>query len=176
MAIIDLMATLPFYIPMIIPMDLRFVRALRLFRLFRFFKLARYSHSMKTIVNVVKSRKEDLLITLSMVIILLIFASSLLYYAEKDIQPDKFTSIPSSMWWGVATLTTVGYGDIFPVTPIGKVFSSIIAIIGIGLFALPTGILASAFSDEMQRQRDEEKELEKEQQKHCCPHCGKELP
>lgn len=165
LALVDLMAILPFYLPMIFPIDLRFIRAVRLFRLFRLFKLGRYSNSLKTLGNVFKAKKEELIITIFAVSILLVFTSSLIYFVEREAQPQAFSSIPSAMWWGVATLTTVGYGDIYPITPIGKFFGAIIAILGIGMFALPAGILASGFAEEMQRRR----------KRRICPHCGKDI-
>jgi voltage-gated potassium channel len=166
MALIDLLAILPFYLEFF-TIDLRFVRSLRLFRLFRAFKLARYSASMRTLGNVLRSKREELLVTLFVVVVMLVFASSAMYYAEHDAQPDKFSSIPASMWWGVATLTTVGYGDVFPVTTAGKVLGAMIAVLGVGLFALPTGILASGFAEELQRARKKEPVI--------CPHCGLDI-
>lgn len=149
LALVDLMAILPFYLPMVIALDLRFIRAVRLFRLFRLFKMGRYSESLKTLGNVLKEKKEELLITVFVVFILLVVASSLMYFVENEAQPEVFSSIPAAMWWGVATLTTVGYGDICPITPIGKLLGATIAIMGIGMFALPAGILGSGFVEEM---------------------------
>jgi voltage-gated potassium channel len=163
LALIDLAAILPFYLEFL-TVDLRFVRSLRLFRLLRVFKLARYSSSMRTLVRVLKAKHEELVVTLFVVFIMLIFAASAMYYVERDEQPDKFSSIPAAMWWGVATLTTVGYGDVFPVTPLGKMLGAVIAVLGVGLFALPTGILASGFAEELQRTRRREPLI--------CPHCG----
>ncbi|HEV2764401.1 MAG TPA: ion transporter, partial [Pyrinomonadaceae bacterium] len=99
MALVDLLAIAPFYLEFF-AVDLRFVRSLRLFRLFRAFKLARYSASMRTLGNVLRSKREELLVTLFVVVVMLVFASSAMYYAEHDAQPDKFSSIPASMWWG----------------------------------------------------------------------------
>jgi len=163
MALVDLLAILPFYLEFL-TVDLRFVRSLRLIRLFRAFKLARYSSSLQTLGRVLTSKREELLVTLFVVLILLIFAASAMYYAERDDQPDKFSSIPAAMWWGVATLTTVGYGDVFPITPLGKLLGAVIAVLGVGLFALPTGILASGFAEELQKSRRHEPLV--------CPHCG----
>jgi voltage-gated potassium channel len=87
-----------------------------------------------------------------------------MYYAEHEAQPEAFSSIPETMWWGIATLTTVGYGDVYPVTALGKLLGGVIAVIGIGLFALPTGILASGFSEELSKEEET-----------ACPHCGKDL-
>ena len=165
MAIIDLIAILPFYLPMFI-IDMRFVRVLRLFRLFRLFKLGRYSESLKKFGNVLKLKREELGIAVFIVTILLIFASSIMYHFEHEAQPEAFSSIPKAMWWSVATLTTVGYGDVYPVTNIGKLFGSIIAILGVGMVALPAGILASGFAEEIKH---------KENEKLVCPHCGKNI-
>lgn len=166
LALIDLLAILPFFLEFL-ALDLRFVRSLRLFRLLRIFKLARYSSSMRTLGNVLKAKKEELLVTLFVVLILLVFAASAMYYAEHDEQPDKFSSIPAAMWWGVATLTTVGYGDVYPVTVEGKLLGAVIAVLGVGLFALPTGILASGFAEEIQRTQRRDVLV--------CPHCGRDV-
>ncbi|HEY9596207.1 MAG TPA: potassium channel family protein, partial [Cyanophyceae cyanobacterium] len=106
------------------------------------------------ILRVVAAKKDELIMTVVAGFILLIFAASLMFYAEREAQPEAFSSIPVAMWWGVVTLTTVGYGDIYPVTPLGKLFGAILAFIGIGLFALPTGIIASGFSLEIQRKTE----------------------
>jgi voltage-gated potassium channel len=163
--LVDLLAILPFWLPVLIPLDLRILRALRLIRLLRLFKMARYVESLHTIGSVVRSRREELLITLSAIGILLLVASTLMYYAENAAQPEAFSCIPKAMWWGVTTLTTVGYGDLYPVTPLGRFMGAIIAILGVGLFALPAGLLASGFSEALQARRAAA----------CCPHCGKEL-
>lgn len=163
-ALIDLFAILPFYLPLLLKMDLRMLRSVRLLRFFRIVKMGRYSKSIRLLSKVLREKKEELGITLFIVFILMIISSSLLYSAEHEVQPDKFPSIPSAMWWGICTLTTVGYGDIYPVTIIGKIFAGIIAILGIGLFALPAGILASGFSENITR-----KKLE------ICPKCGEKI-
>jgi len=162
--LIDLFSILPFYLPLIIPFDLRVLRILRLFRLLRIFKLGRFSKSMKTIASVLKETRADLAITTFVAFILLILSSTLMYYIESDAQPDKFENIGQAMWWSVATLTTVGYGDVYPVTGLGKFLSAIIALIGIGFVALPTGIISSAFISRIQSEKKEKK---------CeCPKCG----
>jgi len=164
MAIIDLIAILPFYLPFVVP-ELRFVRAIRLFRLFRILKLARYSDALKTFAEVLNLKKEELGVTFFATLILLVISSSMVYEAENAVQPEAFANIPDAMWWGVVTLTTVGYGDIYPVTPIGKIIGSFVVISGIGLFALPAGILASGFNEVLQRRK------EKQRKKMICPHC-----
>lgn len=147
LVIVDLLAILPFYLPMIIPLDLRIVRSLRLFRLFRIFKIGRYSRSLSILRYVIDDKKEELFLVLFVVFIMLIIFSSLMFYLEKDAQPDTFSSIPNAMWWGIITLTTVGYGDIYPVTTLGKIIGAIIAFLGIGMFALPAGILGSGLME-----------------------------
>jgi voltage-gated potassium channel len=170
LAVIDLLAIAPFYVLLAVPMhhllDLRFLRAIRLLRLFRMLKMARYSRALKTFGDVVSAKKEELLVSAFAVLILLVVASGLMYFVENAAQPDAFSSIPAAMWWGVATLTTVGYGDMYPVTPLGKFLGAVIALLGIGVFALPTGILAGAFADEITKKRAI---------RVLCPHCGKDF-
>ena len=166
MALVDLFAVLPFYLPMIFPFDLRFIRAFRLFRLFRLFKLARYSVAFKTLGRVIKLKKEELNIAVFIIFLLLIVSSSLMYFVEHNVQPNTFQSIPHALWWGVSTLTTVGYGDIYPITPIGKFLGAIIALLGIGIFALPAGIFASGFAEELAKRNKETI---------YCPFCGKNI-
>lgn len=164
-AIIDLLSIIPFYLPLIIKYDLRFIRIFRLFRFFRFFKLGRYLNASRIISNVFKSKKEELGLAFVITLFLIIMASTVMYYAEHEAQPDKFSSIPETMWWSVATLTTVGYGDEYPITGIGKFLTACISILGIGMFALPAGILASGFSDEFNKSKKEK----------VCEHCGKKI-
>lgn len=166
MALVDLASVLPFFLPFL-GVDLRFARALRIMRLLRLAKLARYSHALRMVGRVVSGKKEELASTFSLVGVLLLVASSLMYFAERDAQPDKFSSIPEAMWWGIVTLTTVGYGDVFPVTSLGKVLSAVIALLGIGVVALPTGILGAAFVEEMQAARQARTVV-------LCGRCGSE--
>ena len=169
MALIDLLALLPFYLPLLLPVDLRFLRALRLIRLLRVLKLTRYSRALRIIKRIFKLKQEELIIASSLGFGLLIFWSSFMYFLEHEAQPQAFASIPHAMWWGVATLTTVGYGDIYPITPLGKLCGALTAISCVGLFALPAGILASGFTEAI-AQDDQEK-----QKPLICPHCGKPL-
>ena len=150
MALIDLIAILPFYLPLI-GIDLRFLRMFRLFRIFRILKMARYSSAFDLIKDTVKEKKEELMVTLGFLIIILIITSSLMYYIEKDVQPENFSSISKSLWWGIVTLTTVGYGDVYPITVLGKILGGIITLLGIGLVALPSGILASGYTEQIMR-------------------------
>jgi voltage-gated potassium channel len=142
--VFDLLAIAPFWIPFV-GVDLRVLRIVRIFRVFRILRVARYSQALQTFGRVLLRTKEQLAVTFGFGFIVLLIAATLLHYAEGHLQPEHFGSIPQAMWWGVVTLTTVGYGDAFPVTLVGKILASIIAIVGIGMFAMPAGILGSAF-------------------------------
>lgn len=166
MLLIDLLAIAPFYLSSVMTLDLRMLRAIRLIRLARVLKIARYSESLRLLGRVFVAKRNELFVTLIAVAVLLVLASTLIYHAERDIQPDKFSSIPAAMWWGVETLTTVGYGDMCPVTATGKAIGMLVSILGIGLFALPAGILGSGFVSEMRR---------KQAISSRCPHCGQPI-
>ena len=165
LALIDLLAILPFFLP-IFGVDMRFVRVVRILRIFRVVKLARYSRALRLLGQVVIERKEELVSIFFVLLTLLVISSSLMYFAEHDDQPDTFASIPATMWWSVVTLTTVGYGDTYPVTAIGQTIAAIIAILGIGMFALPAGILGAGFVDALESRRKEENGL-------TCPHSAR---
>lgn len=175
-ALIDLFAILPFYLPFLIHVDLRFIRIFRLLRIIRIFKLGRYSKSLKLIINVFKEKRSDLGVTIFVTFILLVIASTIMYYLEHDKQPEAFPNIIASFWWAIATLTTVGYGDVYPITGWGKFISSIIALLGIGMVALPTGILSAAFMDKMKDEKQPEKQKDNNKpNKIICPYCGHEI-
>lgn len=159
--VIDLLAILPFFVGAIV--DLRFLRALRLFRFLRLLKLARYSESLQLFIRAIRLKREELLISSIVGTILLLVSSSIMYFAERGAQPEEFSSIPAALYWGVITLTTVGYGDVTPVTPWGKALGMVVAITGIGVFALPASIMASGFI-----------EVAKEKTTRC-PHCKREI-
>ena len=142
--LIDLIAILPFYIARGI--DLRSIRIFRLFRLFRTFKVFRYSNAIQKFKSAFLSVKEEMILFLVATLFLLFIASVGIYYFENPAQPEQFKSIFHCLWWAVVTLTTVGYGDMFPITAGGKIFTSFIAIISIGIIAVPTGLLASALT------------------------------
>lgn len=163
--LVDLIAVLPFYLPMLLPIDMRILRTLRLIRLLRVFKLNRYFGALSLLGTVFKSKKDELLVGLSIMLTLLFIASVLMYFCERDVQPETFSNIPKSLWWGVSTLTTVGYGDAFPITALGKIIGSVVSILGVGLFALPAGILASGFAEHLKSKSNKE----------SCPHCGKQI-
>lgn len=156
-ALIDLLAILPGLF-VFIGSEAFVVRLFRLLRILRLARLGRFSRAIDAITTAVNSRRYELLMSLTIAGILLLVSSTLLYLIEGTVQPDRFGSIPRAMWWSIATLTTVGYGDVFPVTPLGRILAGITAITGIGLIAMPTGILAAAFSDAIQMQRKAEEE------------------
>jgi voltage-gated potassium channel len=148
MMIIDLLAILPWYIHQILPIDLRVLRILRLFRLL---KLVRYSPALQTLKRVVAHEWRALLGALLLMMMLLLFAATMIYFLERDAQPQNFGSIPASAWWALETLTTVGYGDVIPATALGKVFGGIVMLLGLCMFALPVAIIATGFSQEAAR-------------------------
>lgn len=166
-AMIDLLAILPFYLAYL-PIDMRFIRIVRLFRLFRLLKIARYLKALKLIQDVLREKKEQIYLSIMFIGFLLIIVSTIMFYVENKAQPDAFSSIPASMWWGIETLTTVGYGDMLPITPFGRVLGGIISVLGIGLFALPAGILSSGLTEHLQN--NERKHHTKK-----CPHCGGDI-
>ena len=170
MAIIDLLAILPFYIPYIIPIDLRVLRAFRVIRLFRIFKINRYTHALSMIAQVFKNKAAQLISSVLVVALLMMIASVLMYNIEYSEQPEAFSNAFDTMWWAVATLTTVGYGDIYPVTVAGKLLSTVIAFLGIGMVAVPTGIITAGFTELTDKNKNEEKE-----QKSFCPYCGHKI-
>ncbi|OSQ40949.1 voltage-gated potassium channel [Thalassospira mesophila] len=142
--IVDLLAILPFYLST--GLDLRSIRAFRLLRLIRILKLARYSKAMKRLHLAFMIAKEEIVL-FTFVSLLMIYLSGVgIYYFENPAQPDSFKSIFHSLWWAVATLTTVGYGDIYPITVGGKIFTFLILIVGLGIVSIPAGIVASALS------------------------------
>lgn len=152
-AILDFLALLPLILGPV-GNEAYMFRLFRLARVLRLAKLGRFSSAMHSLSEAVRSRRYELLMSAAFAGLLLLVTSTLLYLVEGEAQPDNFGSIPRAMWWSIATLTTVGYGDVYPVTALGKVLAGLTAITGIGLIAMPTGILAAAFSDAMQRQRE----------------------
>ena len=175
-ALIDLIAILPSYLHALlgsyIGLDLRVLRMLRLLRFFRLFRLTAYTKPAQMISNVFKKRKKELGLSFVLAIFLIIIASCIMYYAEHQSinakgEPSNFTSIPATIWWAVVSLTTTGYGDMIPITDIGKVMASIIMLTGIAFFALPAGIITAGFIDEFR--------LHRVKKTHRCPHCGEHI-
>lgn len=166
-AMIDLLAILPFYIHIAVGLDLRVLRLLRLLRFLRLFRLTSYMKSAKLVRDVFAKRANELKLSLVLILFLIIIASSLLYFAEHQAQPRVFSSIPASIWWAVVTVTSVGYGDMVPITILGKILSGIVSLCGLALLALPAGIITAGFLEETRKM--------KHNGKHVCPHCGGDL-
>jgi voltage-gated potassium channel len=142
--LIDLLAVLPFYLSFGI--DLRSIRIFRLLRLFRIFKMIRFNLAIQNLSKAFKSIKEELVLFFILSSFLLYLSAIGIYYFENSAQPETFKSVFHSLWWAIATFTTVGYGDIYPITAGGKIFTSIMLLIGLGIVAVPTGLIASALT------------------------------
>jgi len=166
-SLIDLAAILPIYLHSIFNFDLRVLRILRLLRLLRIFRLTSYMRSTKMIANVFSSRFKELLLSLILTTGLIIISACLIYFAEHIEQPKEFSSIPKTLYWSVVTLTTTGYGDMTPKTPVGRLLTGIIMMIGVAIFALPAGIITAGFLEEMRSHRKPKAQN--------CPHCGMPL-
>lgn len=149
MALIDLLAILPFFIQKLFLMDIRFLKVLRLLRLIRVFKVGKYSNSIGALLRVFNKKKADLIIVYFLIMIVLIIAANVMYIAENEAQPEIFSNVFQGMWWGMVTIAGIGYGDIYPITVVGKLLAGIIAIMGIIIFAIPVGILGSAFIEDL---------------------------
>ena len=151
-ALIDLLTIAPFYLQLFVRLDPSLVGAFRLFRLFRLFKMGRYIRSIRVLGSVLREKRQEMYLVVTVLVIVLVMISSLMFYVEHEAQPEAFSSIPASMWWGMVTLTTIGYGDVFPVTMLGKFFGILVAMLGIGMFALPAGILSGGFIEAIARE------------------------
>lgn len=179
LVLIDLISILPYYLVFLIPgANVAFLRTLRVFR---FFKIGRYSRSFRIMIKVLERNKESMLGTVFIIMVVLVIAASLMYQIEFAAQPEVFSSIPEAMWWGIVTIATIGYGDMVPITPMGKALGFVISLVGIGLFALPAGILASGFSEVIKEEHEEKMKQNPEvssnnsSEYEICPHCGREI-
>ncbi len=199
MAIVDLLSILPFYLPFFITMHPSVLDTMRIIRLLRVFKLHRYTSALSSMHLVLKRKASQLTSSVSVILILTVITSIIIYNIEKEAQPEVFENAFSGFWWSVATFTTVGYGDIVPITAMGKLFSSVIAFLGLGLIAVPTGIISAGFVELnnekhekelkkiVEEQEHESEELikfvmehgfdsdENNDKKHFCPYCGKNI-
>jgi len=169
-AIIDFIALFSFYLPLFTTHNIKIIRIIRLFRILSLLKINRYSHALEDLGNVIKRKSIQLLSSIFIVGVLIIFSSLLMYHIENDAQPGSFDNAYSSLWWTIATLTTVGYGDIYPVTTLGKLLGILISLLGIALIAIPTGIISAGF---MEQSREEKSKLREE--RNYCPYCGKKI-
>lgn len=159
--IIDLICALPIVLSTVINPSSNALKSLRLLRLFRIFKVGRYNSSMMVLSQAVRKVRFELLSTLFLAFLVVLMSSSIMWYLENEVQPEGFPDIISSFWWSVATLTTVGYGDVYPITAGGKLFAGIVAMVGIGLVAIPTGLISASFMDELKEQRRRKAEMQK---------------
>ena len=154
--IIDLIAILPFYVALLFPFHPRVVQFCRLCRIFRIFKLLRYYSTVEVIFSVLVKKKDYIFSIILILFTFLISSTFVMYTVESVAQPEKFEDFDNALWWAVVTMTTVGYGDVYPVTHIGKMFTIVMMLLGIGIIALPTGIIASGFLDEMRIRSEHE--------------------
>ena len=176
LALVDLLAILPFYLPFVI-IDLRVLQTLRFARLLRLFKAKRYTSAFDAIGVVLRKRVGQLMSSTLMVVLLMVVTSVLMYQVENPAQPDKFEDAFSSLWWAISTVTTVGYGDIVPITMAGQILNAVFALLGIGLVAIPTGIISAGFVDYYNNEREKQGEDsgEKSTEKCYCSYCGHKL-
>lgn len=197
MALVDLISILPFYLPFIFPMGLAALRSLRILRLLRLLKINRYTAGFTMIAYVFKKKARLLLSSIVVIFMLMFIAAVIMYNVESERQPDKFVNAFSALWWALSTVTTIGYGDLYPITPLGQLLGGVIAFLGIGLVAMPTGIISAGFieaaklSDEKGIEAVEEAieepnelhhspeeadhSLEGGDEKKYCPYCGHRL-
>ncbi len=168
LTIIDILAIAPFFLMTSEHFDGRALRLFRLLRLLRLLKLGRYYRAFDLLGVVLRQKKAELVVVLAHLMVATVMGATLMYYVEGRAQPEVFSSIPASMWWTIVTFTTVGYGDVYPVTTGGRMLAGFLALVAVGFFALPSGILASGLTEELHRRREKAR-LRR------CPHCGKEL-
>ncbi|MGN0710138.1 MAG: ion transporter [Anaerovoracaceae bacterium] len=175
--IIDLLAILPYYIPAVFPTGFVAMRSLRAVRILRLFRVNRHYDSLMIIARVVRKKKGQLVSSLFIILVMMIAASLMMFQTEHEAQPEVFDNILTSMWFVVANVSTTGYGDVYPITALGKILSMLMTFLGIGLVAIPTGIISAGFVEQMaEAKRMEEHERRKvQEEKQYCPYCGKKL-
>lgn len=171
MALVDLAAIAPFFVELLLEsaLDLRFLRVLRLLRLFRLLRNSRIADSFATVVHVLQRKRVELFVSLAVVVVTMLVSAGAIYIAERNEPGSLFTSIPRAMWWSVETITTIGYGDMIPTTPVGKLIGGMVGFVGICAVALPVGILSSGFVEEINGKKQR---AAQPIAAHPCPHCG----
>ena len=152
--LIDLFTFLPFLLPVFFPVGAVAFRVLRVIRIFRLFRVNAQYDAFNVILNVFREKKNQLFSSVSIILIFMVATSLCVYSVEHDVQPDKFSNAFSGIWWATSTLMTVGYGDVYPITTVGKIFSIIITFLGVGLVAIPTGIISAGFVEQYEKIRD----------------------
>lgn len=168
--IIDLLAIIPFYFQSITNIDLRSLRLVRMVRIFSIFKLKRYTNAFNTIHEVIAKKSYQLSSSVFVLMVFMIITSLIMYDIEHEYQPEVFKNAFSGLWWASAAFTTVGYGDIHPITPVGQLLSMVVSILGIGLLAVPTSIIAAGFIELLDTKKQQGSEAKK-----YCPYCGEKL-
>lgn len=168
MSLVDLLALLPIYLPLVFPANLMILRTLRIFRLFHLFKVNRYTGAISRLGKVFQNKRVELLSSFFVLCILILISSVAIYNFENPAQPQVFKNALSGLWWAITTVTTVGYGDMVPITLMGRLFAGIMSLLGVALVAVPTGIIASGF---MEVDSGEQRS----RQKSFCPYCGEKI-
>ena len=169
--LMDLVAILPFYMQFLFYIDLNILRIFRLFRIIWFFRIKwEYIKVLTNIIAVFKKKAFSLFFSMFLIFTLMIIASILMYAAEKNAQPEVFSNALYGLWWAVITITTVGYGEIYPITVFGKVLAAFFSILSIGLIAIPTGVISSGFIEKAREDR-----IKARGKKRFCPYCGKDI-
>jgi voltage-gated potassium channel len=168
MSVVDLVAIAPFYLDLLLPgtFDFRFLRALRLMRLFRLLRITKLADAFAALARVIQAKRPALAVSLAVVVVAMLLAAGAMYVVEHRHPGTQFTSIPRAMWWSIVTITTVGYGDMTPVTGLGQVIAGFTAFLGICALALPVGIISSGYIDEVNRKPATAAE---------CPHCKRQI-
>ncbi|MFV0362685.1 MAG: ion transporter [Suipraeoptans sp.] len=172
--IVELLSIVPFFMPLLFPKGLVVFRMFRVARILRLFQANTYSDSLSTIMIVVKRKKSQLLSSIMIIVVLMIMSSLVMYGFEHEAQPEVFKNAFSGIWWSTSTLLTVGYGDIYPVTFMGQFASILITFLGVGMVAIPTGILSAGFTEYTREQRVAEEQKE-HKSKNYCPYCGEKI-
>lgn len=166
LAVIDFISIFPFYLPILVGYPISIIRSIRVLRLFQIFKMGRYITGLASMGAVLVERRFQLVSSLVVIFLFMLMASVLMYSVEHPVQPDVFQNAFSGLWWAITTITTVGYGDIYPITAAGRVISGIIALLGVSLVAIPSGIISAGFAQQIEKKRHPQ---------HFCPYCGKRL-
>ena len=171
LALVDLVSILPFYLPLVFAVDLRFLRIFRFFRFLRIMKFKRYIEPLDLIASVLKEKSKELVVTLMLALIIIVSASAVIYFLENPVQPDVFTNMMSSVWWTIDSMTPVSFEKKVPLTFAGRLLGGSLGMFGVGLVALPAGIISAGFLQKI----NENKKKGKQESKGTCPHCGKQI-
>lgn len=169
MGLIDLVSILPWWLSGLLPYNMMTIRLLRIIRMLKIFKLGSYMDGLIAVGDTFRAKRHELISSVAVILILMVVSAVLMYGIETDAQPDAFANAAQALWWAVCALTTVGYGDVYPITIAGKALAAIISVLGIGLVAVPSGIVSAGFIEQMQAKQKENDAT------HYCPGCGRKL-